>query len=61
MSKGDTSAAKGYVRSIAAQYCTFLRTVGLNPAFYDLEVDTLRYRFITGDMLALMYGMINRR
>jgi hypothetical protein len=42
MGNGDTSTAKGYVRSIAAQYCVFLRTAGLNPAFYDLEVDTLR-------------------
>jgi hypothetical protein len=42
MSSGDTSTAKGYVRSIAAQYCAFLRTARLNPMFYELEADTLR-------------------
>jgi len=42
MNNNDESKAKDYVRSILAQYCAFLRTTGLNPTFYDVEVDTLR-------------------
>jgi hypothetical protein len=42
MSNNNESKAQDYARSIAAQYCAFLRTTGLNPMFYDMDVDTLR-------------------